>query len=130
MIPSRYVREIPQRYRLETNKCTQCGNINFPPRLICPKCKSKEFEKTVLQDEGKLLTYTIIRVGAEKFSLETPFVVGIVELNDGVRITCQIADADEDNVQIGRRIKIVFRKIQESGKAGILCYGYKGVLID
>jgi uncharacterized protein len=129
MIPSRYVREIPQRYRLEGGKCLKCGHINFPSRLICPECKSKEFEKTVLQDEGKLLTYTIIRVAAEKFSQETPFAVGIVELNDGVRVTCQIADAEEGDIQIGQRIKLVFRKIQEDGKAGILCYGYKGVIV-
>lgn len=129
MIPSRYVREIPQRYRLEAGKCLQCGHVNFPPRLICPECKGREFEKTVLQDEGKLLTYTIIRVASEKFSKETPFAVGIVELSGGVKVTCQIADIHDGDIQIGQTIKLVFRKLQDDGKSGILCYGYKGVII-
>ena len=33
--PARYWREIPQRYRLEAGKCRSCGEVYFPPRLIC-----------------------------------------------------------------------------------------------
>ena len=62
MISPRYHREVAQRYRLEAGKCKQCGNISFPPRLVCPKCKSKTFETVQLSREGKILTFTIIRV--------------------------------------------------------------------
>ena len=127
MITARYHREIPQRYRLEAGKCSSCGHISFPPRLICPECKGKTFATTTLSDEGTLLTFTVVRVASDKFSKETPFPVGIVELGDGVRITAQIADADIDDLKIGQKLKIVFRKVQEDGKAGILCYGYKAV---
>ena len=85
------------------------------------------FETIRLKDEGKLLTYTVVRVGSDKFSHQTPYVVGIVELNDGVRLTMQIADVDVDKVEVGQKIRVVFRRIQEDGRAGILCYGYKGV---
>jgi hypothetical protein len=127
MITARYHREIPQRYRLEAGKCGKCGHIDFPPRLVCPKCNGRKFTTVRLTDEGKLVTFTVVRVASDKFSKETPFAVGIVELNDGVRITTQIADADVDALQVGQRLKLVFRKIQEDGKAGILCYGYKAV---
>ena len=127
MITARYHREIPQRYRLEAGKCEKCGHTDFPPRLVCPKCKGRKFTAVRLSDEGKLTTFTIVRVASDKFSKETPFAVGIVELNDGVRVTAQIADVDVDELQTGQRVKLVFRKIQEDGKAGILCYGYKAV---
>ncbi len=127
MITARYHREIPQRYRLEAGKCSSCGHISFPPRLICPECKGKTIATTTLSDEGTLLTFTVVRVASDKFSKETPFPVGIVELDDGVKITAQIADADIDELKIGQKLKIVFRKVQEDGKAGILCYGYKAV---
>ena len=129
MITARYAREIPQRYRLEAAKCMKCGDTSFPPRLICPKCKGKNFETVALNDEGKLLTYTVVRVASEKFSKETPFAVGIIELNDGVKVTAQIADAEVDELEIGQKVKLVFRKIQEEGKAGIICYGYKAVTV-
>jgi hypothetical protein len=129
MISPRYHREIPQRYRLEAGKCKKCGEVSFPPRLVCPKCKSQEFETKRLNEEGKLVTFTIIRVASDKFFGTTPFAVGIVELNDGVKVTTQIADVDFDTLKIGQKVKLVFRKIQDEGKSGLHCYGYKAILI-
>ena len=45
----RFWREIPKRYRLEAGKCSKCGYISFPQRLICPECGSQEFEKMNLK---------------------------------------------------------------------------------
>jgi uncharacterized OB-fold protein len=129
MISARYAREVPQRYRLEASKCKSCGHIDFPPRLVCPKCKARSFEVVPLSDEGTLVSFTVVRVASEKFSKETPYAVGIVELNDGVRLTAQIADAEIDELQVGQKVRLVFRKIQEEGKSGILCYGYKAVTV-
>jgi uncharacterized OB-fold protein len=55
--------------------------------------------------------------------------VGIVELNDGVKLTTQIADVDFDKIKIGMKLKLVFRKIQDEGAAGLHCYGYKAIVI-
>jgi uncharacterized OB-fold protein len=129
MITARYFREIPQRYRLEAAKCRKCGHVSFPPRLVCPDCKGREFELKALQDTGTLVTFTIVRVGSDKFSKETPYAVGIVELNDGVRLTTQIANVDVDELKVGQNVRLEFRRIQEDGKAGILCYGYKAVAL-
>ena len=129
MISPKYFREIPQRYRLEAGKCKKCGHAYFPPRLICPECKSKQFETIKLNPEGKLLTYTIIRIASDKFSIQAPYAVGIVELNDGVKLTTQIADVDFDKIKIGMKLKLVFRKIQDEGAAGLHCYGYKAIVI-
>ncbi len=129
MITARYHREKPQRYRLEAGKCVKCGKVYFPPRLVCPKCRNRKFRTVSLAEEGKLLTYTVIRVASDKFSKETPFVVGIVEIGEGVRLTTQMTDVDIDKLKIGQKVKIVFRKIQDDGKAGIHCYGYKAVAV-
>jgi uncharacterized OB-fold protein len=128
MITARYHREIPQRYRLEAGKCQKCGHVHFPPRRVCSQCKGTIFETIHLSEEGRLVTFTVVRVASDKFSKQTPFVVGIVELNDGLRLTTQLADVDVDKVEIGQKVKLVFRRIQEDGRAGILCYGYKAVL--
>jgi hypothetical protein len=127
MSSPRYWREIPQRYRLEAEKCKKCGKVFFPPRLICDACKSKEFERIKLQKEGKLLTFTVIRVAPTEFSDQAPYAMGIVELKDGVKILTQIADCDFDKLEIGMPLRIEFRKIYQEGEAGIICYGYKCV---
>jgi hypothetical protein len=127
MFSSRYWREIPQRYRMEAAKCSGCGHVSFPPRLICPKCKGRKFEKVRLPDQGKILTYTVIHVPATPFKDEVPFAIAVVELDGGVRITSQVVDCDPSTLTIGQRVRTEFRKLQEIGDAGILCYGYKCV---
>ena len=125
--PSRYWREIPQRYRLEAGQCKGCGKILFPPRLICPACHSREFDPLKLADKGKVITYTVIRVPPQQFVDQSPYAVGIVELDDGVRLTGQVVDCDFSDLKIGQRVKIEFRKIYDVGESGVICYGYKFV---
>lgn len=123
----KYWREIPHRYRLEAGKCTTCGKISFPDRRVCPDCGGREFETIQLQRQGKLLTYTIIHVGPSRFADQVPYAVGIVELPEGVRLLCQVADCNPEKLQIGMPVRIEFRRISEEGEAGIINYGYKCV---
>jgi uncharacterized OB-fold protein len=125
----RYRREIPQRYRLEAGKCRNCGKILFPPRLICPACGSKDFENTTLPDKGKIVTFTVIRVAPENFAAQVPYCIAIVELDNGVKLTTQVVDCKLEDLEIGKSVQLVFRKVREEGKTGIICYGYKAVLL-
>jgi len=125
--PARYWREIPQRYRYEGVKCKKSGQIFFPPRLICPEHKSDDFEKINLETQGKIVTYTVVRVAPPQFRDLVPYAVAIVELNDGARITAMIADCEPEEVKIDMPVRIEFRKIHQEGEAGIICYGYKCV---
>jgi uncharacterized OB-fold protein len=55
--------------------------------------------------------------------------VGIVELDDGVRLMGQIVDCAFEELQVGKRVKIEFRKVYQEGEAGVIYYGYKFVLV-
>jgi uncharacterized protein len=125
--PSRYWREIPQRYRFEAEKCGTCGAIAFPPRPICPGCGGRQFDPVRLAESGKLLTYTIIRVAPAGFEDQSPFALGIAELDDGVKLTAQVVDCDFAALKVGLRVRLEFRRISEDGPAGIIHYGYKFV---
>ena len=126
-ITGRNWREYPQRYRLEAKKCSNCGKIFFPPRLVCNNCSSREFLDTKLSEEGIVKTFTVIRVAPTNFVDEVPYAVGIIELNDGVNTMMQITDCDPEEIKLGMPVKVEFRKIQSEGDAGILMYGYKAV---
>ncbi len=63
----------------------------------------------------------------QQFVDQAPFAVGIVELEDGVRLTGQIVDCDFEKVKIGQAVKLEFRKIYDVGDSGVICYGYKFV---
>jgi uncharacterized OB-fold protein len=125
----RYSREMPQRYRLEAVQCKGCGKISFPPRRICAGCGSREFDKARLSDQGKIITYTTIRVAPKDFETQVPYSVAVVETDNGVRLTTQVVDCGPDDLAIGKRVKFVFRKLFPEGHTGIICYGYKAILV-
>jgi uncharacterized protein len=76
---------------------------------------------------GKILTHTIIRTPPAAFKDESPYAVAIVELDDGPRVTTQLVGYKTDQLKIGQRVKLEFRRIQADGDAGIIQYGYKAV---
>ena len=128
MIPPPIVRRhTPQRYRMEAYKCTKCGKIFFPARLVCDQCRHREFEMVVLPEEGKVITHTVIRTPPTGFGDLSPYCMGIVELTNGVKIHCQIADCEPEKVAIGLPVILEMRRIQEDGESGVLAYGYKAV---
>ena len=124
---AKYWREIPKRYRMEAGKCKKCQHISFPQRLVCSECGSKEFEKTNLSGKGKVETFTITHVAPEGFRDQVPYAVGIVGLDEGIRVMAQITDCELDKLKIGDRVVSNFRRIREEGKTGVIQYGYKFV---
>lgn len=124
----RYTREIPQRFRLEAQKF-ECGYVSLPRRYICPISGSCESEKIKLSGFGKILSFTIINIASDAFKYETPYAVGIIETDEGARLTAYIADCKFEDLKIGARVELVFRKLGEEGASGIINYGYKAVLV-
>jgi len=120
-------RNTPQRYRLEAGKCKKCGKVFFPPRLVCDKCQCREFEPYTLPSEGAVVTHTVIRTPPRGFSDEAPYCMGIVQLTDGTRLLCQIADCEPERLSVGLKVHLEFRRVQEAGESGVLAYGYKAV---
>ena len=89
-----------------------------------PKIMAEQSRKNLLK-----ITYTIIHVAADAFSTQTPFAVAIIETKEGARLTAQVVDCAPEEVATGKDVKLMFRCIQREGKAGILQYGYKAILV-
>ncbi len=124
----RYTREIPHRYRLEAQKF-KSGFVSLANRYIDPLSKSTEFENIRLSGKGTILSYTIIHVSANQFKRLSPYAVAIIETDEGARITAMITDTNFEDLKIGARVELVFRKIMEEGDSGIINYGYKAKVI-
>lgn len=124
----RYTREIPHRYRLEAQKF-KSGFVSLANRYIDPLSKSIEFENIRLSGKGTILSYTIIHVSANQFKMLSPYAVAIIETDEGARITAMITDTNFEDLKIGARVELVFRKIMEEGDSGIINYGYKAKVI-
>ena len=119
-------RRIPERYGLIGSECEICKANFFPARKICPNCRRRGRTKPIrYSGKGKIYSYSVIYSPPTGFELEAPYIIAIVELDEGPRLTSQIVDCDLRDVKIGVPVEMVFRKIQEDGKEGLIHYGFK-----
>ncbi|MEM4165522.1 MAG: Zn-ribbon domain-containing OB-fold protein [Nitrososphaerales archaeon] len=120
-----YWRRRDRYYRLLGNKCTTCNAEYYPPVYICRRCGSESLIDAEMPGTGKILTYTILREVMSGFEGQQPIIIGIVQLDNGVKVLGQIVDTPLDALKIGCKVRTVFRKIREESSAGQIYYGYK-----
>ena len=94
--------------KLMAGKCQKCGKIHLPPRPLCDNCYSQEFTWTEISGKGKLVTFTVIHIAPQQFQAMAPYAVGIVELENGLKIPGMITDATQEQLQIGMTLAIDF----------------------
>jgi len=72
-------------------RCGACGGETAPPQPVCPKCgRDDRLTMREIPGEGRLYSFTIVRVPPEGLEHEAPYALGIVELEGGARITARI----------------------------------------
>ncbi|MEA3201528.1 MAG: uncharacterized protein QOE90_2956 [Thermoplasmata archaeon] len=126
----RFWREIDERYAMKGVKCGNCGSILFPSRTLCPKCRHASYGKLTpfkLSGRGVVEQSTVVHTPPAGFELQAPYLLALVRLEEGPRVTAQIVDAKPDAVPVGTRVHAVFRRINEEGESGVIQYGYKFV---
>ena len=95
--------------KLMAGKCNKCGKIHMPPRPLCDNCYSQEFTWMEVSGEGKLLTYTIIHVAPPQFQALAPYTVGIVQLENGLKLPGMVSGVTEGELKIGMELTIDFK---------------------
>jgi len=94
--------------KLMGGKCKKCGKIHLPPRPLCDKCFSKDLEWIQIQPKGKLVTYTIIYVAPPQFEQMAPYAVGIIQLENDLKIPGMIRDVERERIKIGMELTMQF----------------------
>ncbi len=128
MAVARFWRENASRYNLIGTKCGVCGRAYFPPRSVCPTCHRQsigKMEPLKLKGEGEVLTYSIVHDAPSQMEMQKPYIIAIVQMDEGVRITGQIIDVELDEVKVGMKVRPTLRKVSDDGAAGVIHYGYK-----
>lgn len=101
-----------QRYLMEgklmASRCEDCQAMYIPVRGLCPSCGDSKLAWVELAGKGKLAAFTSVYVGpsfmnAEGFGRDKPYLTGIVELDEGPRISARLLGLDPTQPQ---RIKI------------------------
>jgi hypothetical protein len=121
----RYWRESKYRYRLIGQMCAPCGSIWFPRSGVCSACGSDDLEDVKLAETGRVVSWTVVRNPPAGYMEYAPYLVALVELDDGVRVLSQLVDVEPVKVETGMRVEAAFRRVKVDGNSGIIEYGYK-----
>ena len=99
--------------RLVIQKCPACGHRQFYPRALCTRCaEPPEWEEA--SGRGTVHTFTVIhQMHAQPFKDELPYVVAMVDLEEGVRMMGNVTGCDPDDVHIGMPVEVYFEEAEE-----------------
>ena len=90
--------------RLLGLKCKACGTITTPPKMVCRQCTGSDLEITELKGTGKIQTFTTVLVAAEGREDECPYVIVLVELDEGPWIMGNLTGIDPTKATMGELI--------------------------
>lgn len=106
-------------HKLMGTHCMDCGSMHLPPRAICPSCRSSNIEWAAFSGNGKLAAFTVVYIAPSfmsdaGFGRNNPYLTGIVELQEGVKISARLLGFDPlqpESIRIGTPVEVEF--IQE-----------------
>jgi uncharacterized protein len=114
------------RYRLVSSKCKHCSITHFPSRSVCPDCNNAT-ENDHISGFGEVVSFTKIHATPAGFGRKVPYTLAIIKLVEGPMISGEVVN---ENVQIGSKVKTVFRKLYDDVPAGLIHYGFKFELVE
>lgn len=101
-----------KNHKFMLQHCNDCKKFIFYPRIICPHCYSENISWEETSGRGKIVSYTVIHRAMPPFKDEVPYVVGIIQLNEGVKMMSRLINERED-VAIGKNVSVVYQNIEE-----------------
>ena len=94
---------------LRLQRCRDCGQHIFYPRDICPHCLSVRLEWVAAGGTGKVYSYTVVRRAMHPaFKDDLPYVLAIVELDEGPRLTTNVVGVEPEEVRVDMRVRAAY----------------------
>lgn len=100
---------------MEIQRCDDCSQYVFYPRAHCPHCASRSLQWKAVSGRGTLYSFTIVHRAGPPFKADLPFVVAIVELEEGCRMLTNLIGVPPDpaRIRIGMSVAIDYAAAAE-----------------
>lgn len=97
--------------KLRFLECGVCKKLVHPPAPVCPACLESSLAPTVVSGRGTVVSFTVNH--QEWIPGSEHYVIGWVAIDEDpdVRLTTNIVGIDEDDVEIGMRVEVVFEPV-------------------
>lgn len=105
-----------ERGELMVQRCTGCEALRHYPQPMCPECQSTGYDWAKLSGGGAIYSYTVAhRAFHPAWAEHVPYVLATIELDEGVRMMCDLLDVEPDTVAIGQRVEAYFEELPGQG---------------
>lgn len=106
--------EYCKKHELRMQRCSECGYIRFPISILCTRCHSMASEWVKLSGKGSVYSYTIYRVAYHPaFKDEIPYVLAIIQLEEGPRMESNIVGCKPEYVSIEMPVEVSFEDVTD-----------------
>ncbi|MBJ7593796.1 MAG: Zn-ribbon domain-containing OB-fold protein [Candidatus Dormibacteraeota bacterium] len=110
--------------RLIGSRCASCGALAFPRRVTCARCGDIDDQSEILLGPfGRLYTFAVVQRAPEAFP--TPYVIGYVDLDEGVRVFTQILTDDSSSLELGMRVELILAELNGASIPPLTTYKFR-----
>ncbi|WP_173932610.1 OB-fold domain-containing protein [Chelativorans sp. Marseille-P2723] len=89
-------------------RCTACGSLRFYPKPLCPACHDAKSEAAQVNGQGELYSFTVVhRAPTRELKAEAPYIIALVDLDEGVRVTGRLIMPEGRTPRCGDRVRLV-----------------------
>lgn len=95
--------------KLMIRRCSSCAELHFMPRYLCPHCWSTDLEWIRASGKGTVHSYSIVRrAPMEAYAPRVPYVVALIDLEEGPRMFSNIVGDNALETEVGSRVEVCF----------------------
>jgi hypothetical protein len=95
--------------RLDIQRCRSCRRQVFYPRSLCRHCGGLDLEWVTVSGTGTVYSFTVVHRAPAEFQAEAPYVVALVELEEGVRMLTRLVDVEPAAVRVAMPVVVTIR---------------------
>jgi uncharacterized OB-fold protein len=102
-----------EKPQLIGSRCTSCSAVTFPEQGRCPRCSKATMEQLLLPRTGTLVSWTtqgfmpsIDYLDDPSGKSFVPFGVGLVQLDDVVRVEARLTESDPAKLDFGQEVEL------------------------
>lgn len=106
--------EATRERRFVLQWCRSCGNVVHYPRELCPFCLSDQLEFRPATGRGKVYAFSVThRAGNPAMEDRVPYVVALIDLDEGARMMSNVVGIDPSGVEVGMRVVLTWEELSD-----------------
>ncbi len=96
-----------KEHTLLVQRCAECQTLRHPPRPMCPHCNSVAWKP--IESTGRGVVYSFVMPRHPMFpGFDSPYIVALVELEEGLRLVSNLCDVADRDVTIGMPVEVFY----------------------